>query len=277
MLIEALRLEEKFTYQEKEVARYILENLETVSDLSAEELAKAALASKATVVRLSQKLGLSGYQDFKIKLVAEINQVHRIRQLLKDEPITNQTGYEEILSNLPMIYDKAVTNTRLGFSKSSLLRIRKELLEADIIEFYATGVAYHFAQTVAFKLSTLGLETKVYESLNRHYLVTQKPKRKVIFLLSFTGKNPVISQMAYHLKEVKEVYLIGVFGPYHKNLIPFCNKIIEIPNRDSLLKLDIITSFMAATYVFDSLFALCLSQTYNRQLEASLRLSEYND
>lgn len=38
------------------------------------ELAKASYTSKATVVRLSQKLGLNGFQDLKITLTAEINQ-----------------------------------------------------------------------------------------------------------------------------------------------------------------------------------------------------------
>lgn len=61
-----------------------------IADISAGELAKASLTSKATVVRLSQKRGLSGYQELKLKLIAEVNQNEHIGQLLANEPITRR-------------------------------------------------------------------------------------------------------------------------------------------------------------------------------------------
>ena len=74
MLLEKLQEHKNFTAHEKDVAEYILSHLDQISELSAGELAKASYTSKATVVRLSQKLGLNGFQDLKITLTAEINQ-----------------------------------------------------------------------------------------------------------------------------------------------------------------------------------------------------------
>ena len=73
MLLEKLQEHKNFTAHEKDVAEYIF-HLDQISELSAGELAKASYTSKATVVRLSQKLGLNGFQDLKITLTAEINQ-----------------------------------------------------------------------------------------------------------------------------------------------------------------------------------------------------------
>ena len=70
MLLVQLKEEQNFTNHEKEVARYIRNHMDEILHMSASELAKASFTSKATVVRLSQKLGLSGYQEFKLKLVA---------------------------------------------------------------------------------------------------------------------------------------------------------------------------------------------------------------
>ena len=58
MLLEKLQEHKNFTAHEKDVAEYILSHLDQISELSAGELAKASYTSKATVVRLSQKLGL---------------------------------------------------------------------------------------------------------------------------------------------------------------------------------------------------------------------------
>lgn len=78
MLLEQLKSEKGFTNHEKDVARYILENLDRIPEMSAGEVADGAFTSKATVVRLGKKLGLSGYQEFRIKLVTEINQTSTI-------------------------------------------------------------------------------------------------------------------------------------------------------------------------------------------------------
>ena len=56
MLLEKLQEHKNFTAHEKDVAEYILSHLDQISELSAGELAKASYTSKATVVRLSQKL-----------------------------------------------------------------------------------------------------------------------------------------------------------------------------------------------------------------------------
>lgn len=80
---------------EKDVARYILSHMDQIPDMSASQLAKASLTSKATVVRLGQKLGLSGYQEFKLKLVAEINQDRRSASFLQKSRLqkTVHMGY----------------------------------------------------------------------------------------------------------------------------------------------------------------------------------------
>ena len=56
MVFEQLREMKGFTNQEQAVSRYILEHTEEILPMSAEELAKAAYTSKATVIRLSKNL-----------------------------------------------------------------------------------------------------------------------------------------------------------------------------------------------------------------------------
>lgn len=86
MLLEKLKEEANLTNHEKDVARYILEHMDQIPEMSASQLAKTSLTSKATVIRLSQKLGLAGYQEFKLKLVEEINQKKRINLLHSNLP-----------------------------------------------------------------------------------------------------------------------------------------------------------------------------------------------
>ncbi|MDO5551990.1 MAG: MurR/RpiR family transcriptional regulator, partial [Lachnospiraceae bacterium] len=157
MILEKLKEELNFTNHEKEVAHYILENMEKIPEMSTAQLAQANFTSKATIVRFIRKLGLPGYQEFKLKLVEEINQKNRIGQLLVNEPITDKSSYSDIINTLPMLYDKAVTNTRLSLDKNRMKRINHVLQGAACIDLYGTGISYILAQSAAFKFSTLGL------------------------------------------------------------------------------------------------------------------------
>ena len=103
------------------------------------------------------------------------------------------------------------------------------------------------------------MECSAYESINSHYLAARKHKKNIAFLISLTGSNHTVICMAKYLREATETYVVGIAGPYHTELKKWCHEIVEIPNRDALLSLDVITSFSGATYILDIFFALLLS------------------
>ena len=277
MLIERLKEQVNFTSHEKEIARYILEHMDIVSGMSSKDLANASFTSKATVVRLCQKLGLAGYQEFKLKLVEEINQKNRLSQMLEGEPITDRSSYTDIIHALPILYDKAVTNTRLALDKNTMNRINGVLQRAECIDIYGTGISYILAQSAVFKFATLGMECSAYESINGHYLAARRNKKTIAFLISFTGANRTVIQMAKYLREATNNYVVGLMGPHNQMIRRGCHEIVEIPNRDSLLSLDVITSFSAVTYVLDIFFSLLLTKRYEEHAKSSLEMLAHTD
>lgn len=277
MLLEKLESQVNFTNNEKEVADYILGNMDKVPGMSSGELARASFTSKATVVRLSQKLGLAGYQEFKLKLVEEIHQKNRLIQMLEGEPITDKSTYSDIVNTIPVLYDKAVTNTRLALDKNRMNRINNYLKRAECIDIYGTGISYILAQSAVFKFATLGIECSAYESINAHYLAARKDKRIIAFLISFTGANRTMIQTAKYLREATNNYVVGIVGPHNQVIRKWCHEAVEIPNRDSLLSLDVITSFSATTYILDIFFSLLLSERYDEHARSSLEMLTHQD
>lgn len=277
MLIEKLEQGANFTNHEKDVVRYILENLDKIPGMSSAELAQVSFTSKATVVRLSQKLGLTGYQELRLKLVEEMNQKNRISKVLEGEPIHNKSTYMDIIHTLPVLYDKAVTNTRLSLDKNSMNRINNVLQRVECIDIYGTGISYILAQSAAFKFATLGMESSAYESINGHYLAARKNKKTITFLISFTGANRTMIRAAEYLRKATNNYVVGIVGPHNEVIRNWCHEIVEIPNRDSLLSLDVITSFSATTYVLDIFFSLLLSRRYQEHAESSLEMLAHQD
>ena len=161
-------------------------------------------------------------------------------ELLVNEPITDKSTYQDIINALPILYDKAVTNTKLALDQNCMNRIRQVLLRAECIDIYATGISYMLAQAAAFKFATLGMECSVYESTNGHYLAARKnriPKKTIAFVVSFTGANRTAIRMAQYLREATNNYVVGIVGPHNQVIKKWCHEIVEIANRDSLLQL----------------------------------------
>ena len=275
MLLVQLREMKNFTNHERDVAEYILGHMDQIPDISAGELARASLTSKATVVRLSKKLGLSGYQELKLRLVAEMNQSERISQLISKEPITGNSSYSDIILTLPGLYDKAITNTRLTLDKNTMMRIGRFLQGAECIDIYGTGISYVLAQAAAFKFATLGLECSAYESINGHYLAARKHKRTVAFLISFTGANRTVERMGEYLMTATNNHIVGILGPHSQVTGKWCHEVVEIPNRDSVLSLDVITSFLAGNYVFDIFFSMLLAGCQEEHVKSSLEMQKH--
>mgnify|MGYP006340215243 FL=1 len=71
-LLKKLKLKESFTDTEQRIADYILTNLDDVPDMVIQQLAENTFTSHSAIIRLSQKLGFSGYRSFKVALIDEI-------------------------------------------------------------------------------------------------------------------------------------------------------------------------------------------------------------
>ena len=84
-------------------------------------------------------------------------------------------------------------------------------------------------------------------------------------------------RIAKYLREATGNYVVGLAGPHSQVLRKWCHEIVEIPNRDSLLSLDVITSFSAVTYVLDIFFSLLLAKRYEEHAKSSLEMLTHMD
>ncbi len=272
MILERLKEKQGFTHQECAVAEYILGSMENIQRMSTEELAKASYTSKATVVRLCKKLGVEGYQELKLQLVSEMVQNIRVNQLLNKEPITEKSSYQDIVNTLPMLYEKAITDTRSCMDKNVFTRIFNRIKTAGRIDIYGSGISYILAQSAAFKFATLGMESSAYESINAHYLSAARKQKSVSFVITFTGANRSMIDVVFYVKSTTEIYLFGFVGSHNDEIRKWCDEVVEIPSRDTLLSLKVVTSFTATTYVLDVFFSMYLALHYESHVQSALEM-----
>jgi len=138
---------------EQRVADFILKHAEELIYLTVTELAERTQTSESTVVRLCQKIGYKGYQEFKIMLA-------------RDLVGPTETVYEEIESgdSLPALKTKifqanaqALKDTIEVLSDEELGKAVEALARARRVEVYGIGGSAPLAFDAYHKFMKLGI------------------------------------------------------------------------------------------------------------------------
>lgn len=141
-----VRLRDKtgFTDTESKIANYVLEHRCQVSGMSAQALAKATFSSKASIIRLCRKVGLSGYREFQITVAAQ-----EYRDALR----------EDVPNSVAGVIREAADRCAHCVSEERLRRAAAWIAGARRVYVYATDLSP--AVTVCHMLSGLGVASTV--------------------------------------------------------------------------------------------------------------------
>lgn len=272
MVLDTLRTGKGLTESEREVARWLLAHGDELPDMKASELAAATLTSKGTVLRLCRKLGCESYADFKLAFAREWGDLARVRDLIKKEPFDEDSSVEDIIDELPNIYERILVRTKLMLDPKTLAEAVRLLVEADKIELYGAGISYTIAQMGAFKFLTLGKEAVALSGLNERYpLRVPEGFRRCGIVISLTGANVGMLSIARSLRETG-CPVIGIGGlsrgPALKNE---SDVYIPYSTQRSTLTLEASEGVLGCNYILDVLFSALMVRDYQANLDAALR------
>ncbi|GAB4168534.1 MAG: MurR/RpiR family transcriptional regulator [Calditrichia bacterium] len=136
---------------QKKLANFILENVETAPLLSVNELAEKADVSSATVVRFTRVLGFDGYLEFR----------NHMMELLKEKlspvekykaTIAKKSEYEDSLNKVAHQVVKNINHSLQFNSLDDFKHIVQHILDAETIYCVGLGISHHMAEILAYML-----------------------------------------------------------------------------------------------------------------------------
>ena len=140
---------------EKRIADYILNNTGEMIALSISELAKCCGCGDATVVRLSRRLGLEGYQALKLRLASEMGASSSL-----GGEITREDSCYEIFKKQNAGVVESLKNTESVLDAEQLARVAELVMKSDRTVLFGLGNSAAIAQDAAHKLLRLGLSAQ---------------------------------------------------------------------------------------------------------------------
>lgn len=254
MIIERLKNTLNLTTQEKAVAEYIDRNPQAVLSLSSHQLAHVAFVSPSTIVRLCQKLGLSGYTEFKSAYTSEYAHYSKTKKLVKDIPFSKDSKIDEIIQTLPHIYQRAVNGTQSLINQKDLKECVELLQKSHHIGIYGMGLNFDIAKMYQYKLQSIGLNAIAYDSTNWSWLERIHFAKIPSFaiLITKSGRNQFILDAGKQLRYY-EIPTLLISGTQDKYVSQIANYTMYAMTSQDELELSNTSFTVSLIYLLDIL------------------------
>ena len=275
--LNELKRMNKLTSTEQGIVNYILTNPEELEKISSRQLAELTYTSPATVVRICQKLGFSGYSEFKIKYLQEVNQTPRMDQINRTNPITSEDSLHRIVNKVAALEITAIEQTKKGIDLDQLNRVLELLNQATCIDFYAFDNNLHLAKNACSHFLYAGKQAIIHDSSNAQFMQAfASVEGHVAIIISRTGENPMLYRIATILCE-KKIPLLVLTESRHSSLAKISTEHLYLYNVHRFTDMGTILFQTSVQYLFDLLFAILFSRNFENSVKQNEMYEEINE
>lgn len=190
------------TNTEKEILIFIVNNVEKITKMSVKELSEATYVSRSSIIRLSQKLGFSGFSELKFVLKQQISDNNKI----------------ETMSALKYLEEDIFYTLKL-FENSNIQEIISCMHNSKTIYLFGTGWGENRAMEALYRnLLSCKVNATIFPSVTElNWNIDNIDKQDIVFVASFTGSTPDLFPALKKIK-LKKTKIVSL-TPFHRNAL----------------------------------------------------------
>ncbi|MHC5228608.1 MurR/RpiR family transcriptional regulator [Enterococcus sp. LJL99] len=267
-IFEKLTKKTEFTDTEKRIADFILENEEEMPTITISYLSKRTYSSHSAVIRLTKKMGYSGFKEFRVALIQEIqNKLHKTVAVDPNFPFDYDDSYFDIAKKMADLSIDAIRKTILTLDRENIDQIARALIKAERIFLFGLGDSQIRAKSFQNKFSKINkylILADEYSEGNWNTLNMTK-NDCAIFITYGGGTREQSKNLAYIRK--KGIDTILITGNKYSPMGRLSKYLIEVPQGEvEHVKVGTFLSQISFEYVLDTLFAILFSVDYAKNL-----------
>lgn len=262
---------------ERVLADYILKHPEDVLKMSSKDLGKVCFVSTATVYRLCDKLGLSGFSDLKIKITSSLDDYRKSNEDFNfDFPVNQFQTHYEIIQKIKEDYEQTLNLTANLFSLDQLRLIASAMEKSQIIDVYTSAGNINFALNFQFQMQEIGIQVNVpIDEYQQRLTAASSNENHLAIIITFGGRGILSDILARILHKVKTpIVLISSYDYTFKDLDPDYQLYIS-PYENHYKKISSFSTRLSILYILDVLYTCYFKLDYQENIKK--KLAYYNN
>lgn len=262
---------------ERILADYILKHPEDVLKMSSKDLGKVCFVSTATVYRLCDKLGLSGFSDLKIKITSSLDDYRKSNEDFNfDFPVNQFQTHYEIIQKIKEDYEQTLNLTANLFSLDQLRLIASAMKKAQIIDVYTSAGNINFALNFQFQMQEIGIQVNVpVDEYQQRLIAASSNENHLAIIITFGGRGILSDILPRILHKVKTpIVLISSYDYTFKDFDPDYQLYIS-SYENHYKKISSFSTRLSILYILDVLYTCYFKLDYQENIEK--KLAYYNN
>ena len=265
-LEKRIELCDSMTPLESEIASYILNNKDAVTQLKIQELADILFISKSAIHRFVKKIGFNGFNDLKVSIAKENADLLENNSYINvNYPFQAKDNPRQIAFKLLELYEKAIKDTFEYVDLDQIKAVSQLIDSADVIDVYTHAHNSNIAENFQDKMLTIGKSVNCPSSFyNQRLTVLASDQKHVAIILSYSGKATFILPIVKKLYEkgVKVIQIGKAGSNYYSQYVTYHLSISDSENnRDRMSQF---SSHIAMQYIMDVLYG-CIYNEKRKQ------------
>ena len=278
-IMTQLEFELEFSDSEKEIARYILNHGDDVLSMSVKQLAQHTYTSPATIVRLCKKIGLDGYNDFKIKYSAELQyDLHHTDRIDVNFPFDKEDSYPIICHKLATLSQEVIADTIKLIDFQQLEHIIDLIYQYPTIVIYGSGNSLLAAMSFQHKMMRISRDVNLRVLHGEQIFMSYNTNHdRIAMIISYSGETNEVIQIAQTLKE-KKTPLIVLTSIGDNRLSHYADYILNIGSREKIFtKIAPFASQASMEYLMNVIFSGIFQKDYEENIQNKISYDKKND
>ncbi len=242
-----LRESQRLTESQKKIANFILQNPQILALSSVRDLEAQLGTSKATIVRLAQALGYSGFQEMRKAMLLgmrkELDPLQRFKTIINGDK-EKQSFFELIAEQSKINLEQTLKTLNPEDFKKAVSLIKK----SNYVFTMGMAMSQFLAQITAYLLNRVSVKAfaLTYGPLNFSEQIINIDKKDLIIAFSFPPYSPETIKAAEYAKE-KEIPVVAITDKPTGQILPFSD-IYFLTQVDSVTMSNSIMAPLALIY-----------------------------
>lgn len=263
-IVDKMKDRKSLTPTENEIAKYIMDHVRTVVNLSLDDFSKEIFVSKSTIIRFCKKLGFNGHKELCVELAKELNTfIVGDHELSTSMPFHHEDDVVMIADKVLALHYRGLSEGYHDIDPATVNQIAMKLDQYKVIYIYAMEDTYTLALSFAMQLQGIG-KTVVYVSMPGICVqqAIAQPMESISLFITYYGGYAALTQAARVCSE-KKIPVILIQGPFETNVKKFASMNVELTYYEPEPKVGYFGSHVAIKLVLDILYA-CIFELHHQ-------------
>ncbi|ENK1244158.1 MurR/RpiR family transcriptional regulator [Clostridium botulinum] len=279
MLLTERLLNTKFSYSEKIIVNYILKQKYNIKNKTIKEMSKDTFVNPSIFIRVSKKLGYTGWSELKELFLKEITYLDsNFKNIDVNIPFDKNDNYISISNKLGKLNQITIKDTLSLLHNDNLENAVEILNSASDIKLFANNESILISQDFALKMNRIKKYVsictvdgeQVFEAFNCR-------ENSCAIIISYSGETKRLLKTIPILKKYN-IPILAITSLGNNTLANNADCVLHITTRERLYsKISNFTSNNSICFILDILYSCIFSKNYEENLTHKIKVSKLVD